>query len=153
MKAEIGGLAVLSAFLVAMTVSGSTIWASSQTTGSNCSLSFSGQLATIGLAPAGAWQLTSSECEVTGDSQGVTSGTFTGAFSSGGQTSTVTGTWNSDGASAGFTASSTQLTVSVTAPTGAVQSIGLGSNLQGVLTGAGTSELMLVGSSGQVSFP
>lgn len=152
-KAEVAGLAVLSAFLAVMAASGSTIWAASQTPGSTCSLSFSGQLVTIGLAPAGGWQLSSSTCNVTGDSQGVTSGTFTGVFAYGGQTAAVTGTWNSDGTSAGFTASSTQLTVSVTAPTGAVQTVGLGSNLEGVLTGAAGSELMVVGASGQASFP
>jgi len=92
---EVIGLGILAVIMTGMIVSGHPTSAAS-TAGGSCTVSFSGNLDSLQMSPAGAWKLTSSACDVTNQS-GVASGTFTGDLTSNVFTGIVTGTWSSDG--------------------------------------------------------
>jgi hypothetical protein len=147
---EILGLGILAVVMTGMMVSGHPISAASSASGS-CTLSFSGNLESLQMSPMGAWRMTSSVCGVTDQSSGITSGTFTGNFTSDVFRGMVSGTWSSDGSTQKVVGSNADFTLSVSTD----QVVGklpiVGSAYQGMLSGAGAPAMLSVGTVGQVS--
>ena len=110
-------------------------------------MSFSGSLGSLQMSPLGAWRLASSNCSVTNQSGGITSGTFTGTFASGVVSGRVSGTWSVVGSVQKVTASSTDLMLSFSVD----QLPALGSTLQGMLSSTNSQPLLVVGTVGQIN--
>ncbi len=148
-RIEILGLAVFTAVMMALVVSGQSTSAAAPVPG-GCTISFSGGLTSLQLAPAGAWRLTSSGCVVSDRSGGVTRGTFTGNFSSGLASGVVSGTWSLVGGTQKVVASSAGFTLSLSTDQGVDQTPVLGSAFQGTLSGTGSPLMFTVGTVGQI---
>lgn len=149
---EILGLAIFATILAILTISMQYTSASSQVPGPSCSITFSGNLASFQMSPEGSWRMTSSYCTVTGESAGVTSGTFTGLFDSGVFNGMVSGTWTMAGSTQKVVASSsTGFTISLSTDLGYDRTPVIGSAYQGVLSGNGNPGMFATGTTGQVA--
>jgi hypothetical protein len=148
---EILGLGILAVVMTGMMVSGHPISAASSSLVAACSLSFSGNLTSLQMSPLGAWRMTSSVCGVTDQSNGATSGTFSGNFTSDVFSGMVTGTWSTDGRTQKVVASNTDFTLSVSTDQVVGKVPGLGSAYQGMLSGTGAQAMLSVGTVGQVN--
>jgi len=146
---EIVGLGILAVIMTGMIVSGHPISAASSASGS-CALSFSGALESLQMSSMGNWKMTSSVCGVTDHSNGVTSGTFSGNFTSDMFSGMVTGTFSSDGSTQKVVASNADFTISVSTDQVVTQLPGLGSAYQGMLSGTGAPAMLSVGTVGQI---
>jgi len=146
---EIVGLGILAVIMTGMIVSGHPISAASSASGS-CALSFSGALESLQMSSMGNWKMTSSVCGVTDHSNGVTSGTFSGNFTSDVFSGMVTGTFSSDGSTQKVVASNADFTISVSTDQVVTQLPGLGSAYQGMLSGTGAPAMLSVGTVGQI---
>jgi hypothetical protein len=147
---EILGLGILSVIMTGMIVSGHPISATSSNPGGICTLSFSGNLDSLQMSPMGAWKVSSSACNVTDRSNGITSGTFTGNFTSDVFSGMVVGTWSDDGSTQKVVASNPDFTLSVSTDQAVSQVPGLASAYQGMLSGTG-QEVLTVGTVGQIN--
>jgi len=147
---EILGLGIMAVVMTGMIVSGHPISAASSPSGGNCTLSFSGTLASLQMSPMGAWKMASSSCNVTSQS-GSASGMFTGNFTSDVFSGMVSGTWSSDGNTQKVIASNPDFTLSVSTDQGVGQLPALGSAYQGVLSGTGAQAMLSVATVGQVN--
>ena len=146
---EIFGLGILTVIMTGMIISGHPISAAS-TAASTCTLSYGGNLDSLQMSPMGAWRVTSSVCNVTDRSNGITSGTFAGNFTSDVFSGMVVGTWSNDGSTQKVVASNPDFTLSVSTDQAVTQFPGLGSAYQGMLSGTG-QEMLTVGTVGQVT--
>ena len=135
-----------------MTLSLQSTSASAQAQGSGCTVSFNGRLASLQLSPEGTWGVTSSYCKVTDQSNGITSGTFTGNFTSQVYSGMVSGTWSIAGSTQKIEASSTEFTLSVSVDQGVGQAPLIGSAFQGVLSGSSGQAMLAVGAVGHITF-
>jgi len=117
----------------------------------NCAVSFAGTLATFDMSPAGSWGLTSTNCSVTSQSGGITSGTFTGSLTSDVYGGRVTGTWSIAGSTQKVVASSVQFSLSISVDQGIGSAPFMGSAYQGVMSGSGSPAMFAVGTSGQIN--
>src|SRR4029077_1750519 len=147
---EIFGLGILTVIMTGMIVSGHPISAASTASGGTCTLSFNGTLASLQMSPMGAWKMTSSVCAVNEQSNGMTSGTFSGNFTSDAYSGMVVGTWSVAGSTQSVVASNTDFKVSFSTDQGVGQMPGLGSAYQGMLSGTG-QEALTVATAGQIT--
>lgn len=138
--------------MLVMTISLQSTSAAAQAQGSGCTVSFNGQLASLQLSPEGGWGLTSSYCKVTDQSNGITSGTFTGNFTSQVYSGIVSGTWSIAGSTQKVEASSTGFTLSVSVDEGMGQAPLLGSAYQGMLSGSTGQAMLTVAAVGHITF-
>jgi hypothetical protein len=150
-RTQILALGIFAGMMMAFVVAGNTASAASQAEGSGCSLSFDGSLVSFDMSPAGSWTVASSDCSVTGRSNGVTSGTFTGSFTSDVFSGRVSGTWSVAGSTQSVVASSTAFTLSISSDQVFGQVPVLGSSFQGILSGDGSSGMFAVETVGQVA--
>ena len=154
---EIVGLGILTGIMLVLIASGqstlgvSAVPSQSSDPAGSCTISFNGSLTSLQMSPEGSWALTSSYCGVTVQSNGITSGTFTGSFTSGVFNGTVTGTWSIGGSTQNVVASSTEFTLSISADQGMAKVPLLGSAFQGVLTGTGIQQMLAAGTAGQIT--
>jgi hypothetical protein len=148
---EIFGLGILAVIMTGMIISGHPISAASSASGGTCTLSFSGHLESLQMSSMGNWKMTSSVCGVTDQSNGITSGTFRGNFTSDVFTGMVTGTFSSDGSTQKVVASNPDFTLSVSTDQVVGQLPGLGSAYQGMLSGTASQAMLSVGTVGQVN--
>jgi hypothetical protein len=146
---EIFGLGILTVIMTGMIVSGHPISATSTAVGS-CSLSYSGGLDSLQMSPMGNWRMTSSVCNVTDQSNGITSGTFAGNFTSDVYSGMVVGTWSVAGSTHSVVASNTDFKVSFSTDQVVGQMPGLASEYQGMLSGTG-QQALTVGTVGQIN--
>jgi len=102
------------------------------------------------MSAMGAWKVSSSACNVTDRSNGITSGTFTGNFTSDVFSGMVVGTWSNDGSTQKVVASNPDFTLSVSTDQVTGQLPGLASAYQGMLYGTG-QQLLAVGTVGQIT--
>lgn len=135
-----------------MTVSAQSSTAAAQAQGSNCTVSFNGLLTSLQLSPEGTWAVASSYCKVTDQSNGITSGTFTGNFTSQVYSGIVSGTWSIAGSTQKLVASSTEFTLSVSVDENMGQAPLLGSAFQGMLSGSSSQGMLVVGTVGHITF-
>jgi len=147
---EILGLGILAVVMTGMMVSGLPISAASTATLGTCNLSYSGSLDSLQMSPMGNWRITSSVCIVTDQSNGITSGTFAGNFTSDVFSGMVVGTWSVAGSTHSVVASNTDFKVSFSTDSVVGQMPGLGSAYQGMLSGTG-QEALTVGTVGQIN--
>jgi hypothetical protein len=150
-RIEIIGLGVLTAVVMVFLVSGQSASAVSTVSGSDCTISFSGGLNSLQMAPAGSWNLASSGCSITGQSGSIMRGTFTGTFVSTAFNGTVSGTWSTGGGSQKIVASSTQFTLSFSTDQSVDKMPLLGSPYQGTLSGTGSPMMFTVVNAGQIN--
>jgi hypothetical protein len=146
---EILGLGILAVVMTGMIVSGHPIMAASTAAGI-CTLSYNGSLDSLQMSPMGAWRMTSSVCSVTDQSNGITSGTFAGNFTSDVYSGMVVGTWSIAGSTQTVVASNTDFKVSFSTDPVVGQVPGLGSAYQGMMSGTG-QETLVVGTVGQIN--
>jgi len=147
---EIFGLGILAVIMTGMIVSGHPISAASTAPVGACTMSYSGNLESLQMSPMGNWKMTSSVCGVTDHSNGVTSGTFSGNFTSDVFSGMVTGTFSTDGTTQKVVASNADFTISVSTDQVVSQLPGLGSTYQGMLSGTGAPAMLSVGTVGQI---
>ena len=133
-----------------MIISGHPISAAPTAPLGACTLSYSGRLESLQMSPMGAWRITSTVCNVTAQSNGITSGTFAGNFTSDVFSGMVIGTWSVAGNTYSVVASNTDFKVSFStdAVVGAMPL--LGSAYQGMLSGTG-QQVLTVGTVGQIA--
>jgi len=135
--------------MTGMIVSGHPISAASSAVGT-CTLSYSGNLDSLQMSPMGAWRMASSVCNVTDQSNGITSGTFAGNFTSDVYSGMVVGTWSIAGSTHSVVASNTDFKVSFSSDPVVGEMPGLGSAYQGMLSGTGQQALVM-GTVGQIN--
>src|SRR6267378_3061305 len=138
---EIFGLGIFAVIMTGMMVSGHPISAASTAPVGACTLSYSGILDSLQMSPMGNWKMTSSVCGVTDHSNGITSGTFSGNFTSDVFNGMVVGTWSVAGSTHTVVASNTDFKVSFSTDSVVGQMPGLGSAYQGMLFGTGQETL------------
>ena len=144
LKAALGP-GILLAIVTPLLISSLSTAAASQ--GSSCTVSFSGNLASLQLAPMGDWTLVSSNCSVSSQASGLTTGSFTGTLTSGVASGQVSGTYSLVGSTEKVTASSTDFMLSISD----AQFLGSGSAYQGMLSATGSQPLLVLGTVGQVT--
>jgi len=149
-RTEIFGLGILAVIMTGMIISGHPISAASNAPLGSCTLSYSGSLDSLQMSPMGAWRITSSVCNVTDQSNGITSGTFAGNFTSDVFSGMVVGTWSVAGSTHSVVASNTDFKVSFSTDTVSGRVPLLGSAYQGMLSGTG-QQALTVGTSGQIN--
>ena len=147
---EIFGLGIFAVIMTGMMVSGHPISAASTAPVGACTLSYSGILDSLQMSPMGNWKMTSSVCGVTDHSNGITSGTFSGNFTSDVFNGMVVGTWSVAGSTHTVVASNTDFKVSFSTDQVVGQLPMLGSAYQGMLSGAG-QQVLAVGTVGQIN--
>ena len=147
---ELLGLATFAGIVTLLAVPGLAP-AAGQSPNATCALSFTGNISSLQLSPAGNWSLTSTSCTVTRLSQGTTSGTFTGTFNSG-TMSIVTGTWIVAGSTSTVNAFGTGVSLSFSMDKSVDQMPVIGASYQGVISDANGSMLLATGIGGQVQF-
>jgi hypothetical protein len=147
---ELVGLGILTGIMTALIIAGHPISAAPSASNGSCTISFSGSLTSLQMSPVGVWRLTSSACSVTGQSE-ITSGTFTGNFTSTHFNGMVSGTWSTNGNTQTLVASNPDFTLSVSTDQVVGQTPVVGSAYQGVLSGTGTQTMLAVGTAGQIS--
>jgi hypothetical protein len=147
---ETVGLGILAVIMTGMIIAGHPISAASSNSNGSCTVSFSGNLTSLQMTPMGAWRMTSSNCNVTGQS-GSTSGTFTGNFTSDVFSGRVSGTWSTDGRTQSMVASNADFTLSVSTDQVVGQTPVVGSAYQGMLSGTSSQAMLAVGTVGQIS--
>lgn len=154
---EMVGLGILTGIMLVLIASAqstpgvSALPTTSSDPAGSCTISFKGSLTSLQMSPEGSWAMTSSYCSVTAQSNAITSGAFTGSFTSGTFSGIVTGTWSIAGSSQKVVASSTEFTLSISADQGMGKVPLLGLAFQGVLTGTGSQEMLAVGTAGQIT--
>jgi len=149
-RTEIFGLGIFAVIMTGMMVSGHPISAAPAAPLGTCTLSYSGNLDSLQMSPMGAWRMTSSVCNVTDQSNGITSGTFAGNFTSDVFSGMVIGTWSVAGSTHSVVASNTDFKVSFSTDTVVGAMPLLGSAYQGMLSGTG-QEMLTVGTVGQIN--
>jgi hypothetical protein len=101
------------------------------------------------MSPMGNWKIISSVCSVTDQSNGITSGTFAGNFTSDVFSGMVVGTWSVAGSTHSVVASNTDFKVSFSTDQVVGQIPVLSSAYQGMLSGTG-QQVLTVGTVGQI---
>lgn len=144
-------LGVFVGIMTVLTLSGQYTSAASQVPSNDCTVSFSGNLTSLQMSPAGTWRIISSDCIVTDQSGGITSGTFTGSFTSDVASGRVSGSWSISGTAESLVASNTGFTLSISNDKGLGQMPLVGSAYQGMLSGTGTLAMFVVGTTGQIA--
>jgi hypothetical protein len=148
---EIAALGVFAGLLMLLAVSSQSTFAASKAPGSECTIAFSGSLTSLQLTPAGSWGIQSTSCDITDQSNGITSGTFTGSFTSVPVSGIVSGSWSIAGSTQKVVASGITFTVAFSVDSSADSLPVAGSALQGVLSGSGVQSMFTIGTAGLIA--